>query len=47
MFGKSDSRNSETYVKWGIKARSNEELRQDYIRATVPILDMTRMLSAT
>jgi len=39
MFGKSDSRNSEAYVKWGIKARSNEELRQDYIRATVPILE--------
>ncbi len=39
MFGKSDSRNSEVYVRWGIKARSNEELRQDYIRDTVPILE--------
>jgi 1,2-phenylacetyl-CoA epoxidase catalytic subunit len=39
MFGKSDSKNSEVYVKWGIKARSNEELRQDYIRDTVPILE--------
>jgi ring-1,2-phenylacetyl-CoA epoxidase subunit PaaA len=39
MFGRSDSRNSAAYVKWGIKARSNEELRQDYIRDTVPILE--------
>jgi 1,2-phenylacetyl-CoA epoxidase catalytic subunit len=39
MFGRSNSRNSETYVKWGIKARSNEQLRQDYIRETVPILE--------
>lgn len=39
MFGKSDSKNSEVYVKWGIKARSNEELRQDYIRDTVPVLE--------
>ncbi len=39
MFGKSDSKNSETYVKWGIKSRSNEELRQSYIADTVPILE--------
>ena len=26
-------------MKWGIKARSNEQLRQDYIRDTVPILE--------
>jgi ring-1,2-phenylacetyl-CoA epoxidase subunit PaaA len=39
MFGKSDSKNSEIYVKWGIKARSNEKLRQDYINDTVPILE--------
>lgn len=39
MFGKSDSKNSETYVKWGIKSRSNEELRQKYIAETVPLLE--------
>lgn len=39
MFGRSKSKNSDIYVKWGIKARSNEELRQDYIRDTVPILE--------
>lgn len=39
MFGRSDSQNSKVYVKWGIKARSNEELRQKYIADTVPILE--------
>lgn len=39
MFGKSNSKNSEIYVKWGIKGKSNEELRQSYIRETVPILE--------
>lgn len=39
MFGRSDSKNSDTYVKWGIKSRSNEELRQAYIADTVPILE--------
>ncbi len=39
MFGKSDSKNSEVYVKWGIKAKSNEELRQKYIADTVPVLE--------
>lgn len=36
MFGRSDSRTSPDYVKWGIKSGSNEELRQNYIAATVP-----------
>ncbi len=39
MFGRSDSANSQVYVKWGIKSRSNEELRQRYIRDTVPIIE--------
>jgi 1,2-phenylacetyl-CoA epoxidase catalytic subunit len=39
MFGRSDSKNSEKYVKWGIKAKTNEELRQQYISDTVPLLD--------
>lgn len=38
MFGRSDSKNSSTYVKWGIKAKGNEELRQQYIADTVPLL---------
>lgn len=39
MFGKSNSKNSEKYVKWGIKPRSNAELRQQYIADTVPLIE--------
>lgn len=39
MFGRSDSRNSEVYVKWGIKSKSNAELRQQYIADTVPLIE--------
>jgi 1,2-phenylacetyl-CoA epoxidase catalytic subunit len=28
--------NSPTYVKWGIKKHSNEELRQNYIAEALP-----------
>lgn len=36
MFGRSASRNSPLYVKWGVKMHGNEELRQRYIADTVP-----------
>jgi ring-1,2-phenylacetyl-CoA epoxidase subunit PaaA len=39
MFGRSNSKNSEIYVKWGIKTQGNEELRQQYIRETVPLIE--------
>jgi ring-1,2-phenylacetyl-CoA epoxidase subunit PaaA len=39
MFGASDSRFSERYVRWGIRHKGNEELRQDYIRDTRPMLE--------
>lgn len=39
MFGRSDSRNSATYVKWGIKPRTNRELREQYIADTVPMIE--------
>ena len=39
MFGKSKSRNSDIYVKWGIKVHGNEELRQMYIAETVPLIE--------
>jgi 1,2-phenylacetyl-CoA epoxidase catalytic subunit len=39
MFGRSDSRNSSNYVKWGIKAHTNAELRQRYIEDTVPLIE--------
>ena len=39
MFGRSDSKNSEIYVKWGIKPRSNKALREQYIAETVPMIE--------
>jgi ring-1,2-phenylacetyl-CoA epoxidase subunit PaaA len=36
MFGKSTSKNSPVYVKWGIKQHTNEELRQKYIAEALP-----------
>lgn len=38
MFGRSDSKNSPEYVKWGIKSHTNEELRQRYIAEVIPEL---------
>ncbi len=32
FFGRSQSKNSEMYRRWGIKLRSNEEMRADYIQ---------------
>ena len=29
--GRAGSRNNEIYRKWGIKLRTNEEMREDYI----------------
>jgi 1,2-phenylacetyl-CoA epoxidase catalytic subunit len=39
MFGRSKSKNSDIYVKWGIKVHGNEELRQKYIAETVPLIE--------
>jgi 1,2-phenylacetyl-CoA epoxidase catalytic subunit len=39
MFGRADSKNSATYVQWGIKTQGNEELRQQYIAETVPLIE--------
>jgi ring-1,2-phenylacetyl-CoA epoxidase subunit PaaA len=38
MFGRSGSRRSERYRHWGLKRRSNEQARQDYINEVDPIL---------
>ncbi len=31
FFGRANSKNNEIYRKWGIKKRTNEEMREDYI----------------
>ncbi len=44
FFGRSGSRNNEIYRKWGIKKRTNEDMRQDYMnraRAVVEKLGLT------
>jgi ring-1,2-phenylacetyl-CoA epoxidase subunit PaaA len=38
MFGRSTSERSKLYVKWGLRQKSNEQARQDFIRATIPKL---------
>ena len=38
MFGKSDSRRSDEYREWGIKARANAESRQAYKDAVDPVI---------
>jgi ring-1,2-phenylacetyl-CoA epoxidase subunit PaaA len=37
-FGRSDSKRSELYLKWGIKKKANEELRQEFMQDVVPRL---------
>jgi ring-1,2-phenylacetyl-CoA epoxidase subunit PaaA len=32
FFGRSHSKNNETFRKWGIKQRTNEDMRADYIK---------------
>jgi ring-1,2-phenylacetyl-CoA epoxidase subunit PaaA len=39
MFGSSESKFSEKYVRWGIRQAGNEELRNQYIADTRPMLD--------
>ncbi len=44
FFGRADSKNNERYRKWGIKERTNEEMRTDYLgraRTLVENLDLT------
>lgn len=39
MFGRSDSKTSPLYVKWGIKMHENEALRQKYIAEAIPEIE--------
>ena len=38
MFGRSGSKRSERYRYWGLKRRTNEQARQDYMNEVGPIL---------
>lgn len=39
MFGRSDSKRQWSYIKWGLRSETNEQLRQRYIAETRPLLD--------
>lgn len=39
MFGSSSSAFSEKYVRWGIRRKGNEDLRQQYIQDTRPMIE--------
>ena len=39
MFGRSDSKREEAYLRWGLKKLGNEEMRQAYIREVRPLLE--------
>ncbi|MAT04742.1 MAG: Phenylacetic acid catabolic protein [Ilumatobacteraceae bacterium] len=39
MFGRSDSDFSDAYVRWGLRELNNEDLRQQYIAETRPLLE--------
>ncbi len=39
MFGRSDSRRAERYRFWGLKRRSNDEARQQYIAEVNPLIE--------
>jgi ring-1,2-phenylacetyl-CoA epoxidase subunit PaaA len=44
FFGRANSKNNELYRKWGIKERTNEAMREDYVgraRTLVEKLDLT------
>jgi ring-1,2-phenylacetyl-CoA epoxidase subunit PaaA len=38
MFGRSGSKRAERYLYWGLKRRTNEQGREDYIKEVNPIL---------
>jgi ring-1,2-phenylacetyl-CoA epoxidase subunit PaaA len=39
MFGKSDSHRAERYRQWGLKRRSNDEARQQYMAEVNPLIE--------
>ena len=39
MFGRSGSKRCERYREWGLKRRTNEQAREDYMKEVNPILE--------
>jgi ring-1,2-phenylacetyl-CoA epoxidase subunit PaaA len=38
MFGRADSKRSESYMRWGLKRRSNADARRQYITEVTPLI---------
>jgi ring-1,2-phenylacetyl-CoA epoxidase subunit PaaA len=39
MFGRADSRRQDSFIRWGLRKRTNEQMRQDFIQEINPILN--------
>ena len=39
FFGRPGSRNNEIYRKWGIKMRTNEDMRDDYVNRARELIE--------
>jgi 1,2-phenylacetyl-CoA epoxidase catalytic subunit len=39
MFGRSGSKRADRYRYWGLKRRTNEQAREDYMKEVNPILE--------
>ena len=39
MFGRSESKRSERYRHWGLKRRTNDQARRDYINEANPLIE--------
>ena len=38
FFGRTKSKNNEIYRKWGLKERTNQEIREDYIKRAAGVV---------
>lgn len=38
MFGRAESKRQEAFIRWGLRKRTNEQMRQDFIKEINPIL---------
>ena len=39
FFGSSKSKNNEIYLKWGLKQRTNEEMRMDFMKRVTELVE--------
>ncbi len=39
FFGASKSKNNETYLRWGLKSRTNDEMREDFLARVTELVE--------